>query len=79
MLELSRKEFFDLTVHKEYSTKNGKRIDILAVSNHHKVAMIIENKYWSSESEGQLEAYINHVERYLYWISNYSYIFNSSK
>ena len=61
VLELSRKEFFDLTVHKEYSTKNGKRIDILAVSNHHKVAMIIENKYWSSESEGQLEAYINHV------------------
>ena len=55
VLELSRKKFFDLTVHKEYLTQKGKRIDIVAVSDHHKVAMIIENKYWSSESEGQLE------------------------
>ena len=61
VLELSRKKFFDLTVHKEYLTQKGKRIDIVAVSDHHKVAMIIENKYWSSESEGQLEAYINDV------------------
>ncbi|WP_391206641.1 PD-(D/E)XK nuclease family protein [Psychrobacillus sp. L4] len=61
VLELSRKEFFDLTVQKEYLTRKGKRIDIVVVSNHHKVAMIIENKYWSTESEGQLEAYINDV------------------
>ncbi|MFF2754016.1 PD-(D/E)XK nuclease family protein [Psychrobacillus sp. NPDC058041] len=61
VLELSRREFFDLTVHKECLTKTGKRIDLLAVSNHHKIAMVIENKYWSSESEGQLEAYINDV------------------
>ena len=49
----------------KYRRKIIKRIDILAVSESQKVAILIENKYKSSESDGQLQNYINFVsEKY---------------
>jgi hypothetical protein len=42
-------------------TTNNKRIDILAISESQKLAVLIENKYKSSESDGQLQNYLNFV------------------
>ena len=50
-----------MEVFREVQTENNKRIDILAVSESQKVAILIENKYKSSESDGQLQNYINFV------------------
>lgn len=61
ILQLSRNNYQDLSVYKEHPTASSKRIDLLAVSSLHKVVVLIENKYFSSESEGQLEDYIEHV------------------
>ncbi len=61
VLQLSRHSYHDLVVYKELATSNRKRIDLLAVSSFHQVAILIENKYWSNESEGQLEEYIEFV------------------
>ena len=63
VLELSRHPYQDLVVYKELLTSNRKRIDLLAVSELHKVAILIENKFWSVESEGQLEEYIESVRK----------------
>lgn len=61
ILQLSRNNYQDLSVYKEYLTSAGRRIDLLAVSNFHKVIILIENKYRSTESEGQLEDYIEGI------------------
>ncbi|MHA6260582.1 PDDEXK-like family protein [Sporosarcina sp. CAU 1771] len=61
ILKLSRNNYQDLIVHKEHLTRSGRRIDLLAVSHIHKVVILIENKYFSTESAGQLEDYIEHV------------------
>ena len=61
VLQLSRHSYHDLVVFKELATSNRKRIDLLAVSHLHQVAVLIENKFWSTESEGQLEEYIEFV------------------
>lgn len=61
VLQLSRHSYHDLVVYKELATSNKKRIDLLAVSQSHEVAVLIENKFWSNESEGQLEEYIEFV------------------
>lgn len=61
VLKLSRNRYHDLIVHKELATASNKRIDLLAISPVNKVAILIENKYWASESEGQLEEYIEHT------------------
>ncbi|WP_252504414.1 PD-(D/E)XK nuclease family protein [Sporosarcina sp. Marseille-Q4943] len=61
VLQLSRYSYHDLVVYKELATPNKKRIDLLAVSHLHQVAVLIENKFWSVESEGQLEEYIEFV------------------
>ncbi|WP_301107438.1 PD-(D/E)XK nuclease family protein [Sporosarcina sp.] len=53
-----RMHFQDLEVYKELQTNNGKRIDLLAVSPRNKLVVLIENKFHSTESEGQLEEYI---------------------
>lgn len=63
VLQLSRNSYHDLVVFKELLTNNKKRIDILAVSKLQKIAVLIENKFWSSESEGQLEEYIEFVKK----------------
>lgn len=63
VLQLSRHSYHDLVVFKELATPNRKRIDLLAVSDLHQVAVLIENKFWSNESEGQLEEYIEFVRR----------------
>ena len=63
MLELSRHPYQDLVVYEELLTSNRKRIDLLAVTELHKVAILIENKFWSVESEGQLEEYIESVRK----------------
>lgn len=60
-IHISRHSYHDLVVYKELATSNRKRIDLLAVSSFHQVAILIENKYWSTESEGQLEEYIEFV------------------
>lgn len=61
VLEISSHPYYDLTVYKELQTSNRKRIDLLAVSDLHKIVLLIENKYWSGESEGQLEEYIEYA------------------
>jgi hypothetical protein len=61
VLQLSRHSYHDLIVYKELTTPNKKRIDLLAVSDLHQVAVLIENKFRSNESEGQLEEYIEFV------------------
>lgn len=61
VLEISSHPYYDLTVFKELQTSNRKRIDLLAVSSLHKIVLLIENKYWSGESEGQLEEYIEYA------------------
>ncbi|MGN7387876.1 PD-(D/E)XK nuclease family protein [Sporosarcina sp. SAFN-015] len=61
VLQLSRQSYHDLIVYKELTTPNRKRIDLLAISDLHQVAFLIENKFWSNESEGQLEEYIEFV------------------
>lgn len=64
-IRLHKQSLQDLEVFREVQTKNNKRIDILAVSESQKVAILIENKYKSSESDGQLQNYINFVsEKY---------------
>ncbi|WP_436864846.1 PD-(D/E)XK nuclease family protein [Bacillus fungorum] len=64
-IKLHKQSLQDLEVFREVQTKNNKRIDILAVSESQKVAILIENKYKSSESDGQLQNYINFVsEKY---------------
>lgn len=61
VLEISSYPYHDLTVYKELQTSNRKRIDLLAESDLHKIVLLIENKYWSGESEGQLEEYIEYA------------------
>ncbi|MGN4715351.1 PD-(D/E)XK nuclease family protein [Bacillus cereus group sp. MYBK226-2] len=64
-IKLHKQSLQDLEVFREVQTKNNKRIDILAISESQKVAILIENKYKSSESDGQLQNYINFVsEKY---------------
>lgn len=64
-IKLHKQSLQDLEVFREVQTENNKRIDILAVSESQKVAILIENKYKSSESDGQLQNYINFVsEKY---------------
>lgn len=64
-IKLHKQSLQDLEVFREVQTKNNKRIDILAISEAQKVAILIENKYKSLESDGQLQNYINFVsEKY---------------
>lgn len=64
-IKLHKQSLQDLEVFREVQTENNKRIDILAVSESQKVAILIENKYKSSESDGQLQNYIDFVsEKY---------------
>ncbi|MCU5103618.1 PD-(D/E)XK nuclease family protein [Bacillus cereus] len=64
-IKLHKQSLQDLEVFREVQTKNNKRIDILAISEAQKVAILIENKYKSSESDGQLQNYIDFVsEKY---------------
>ncbi|UTG82733.1 PD-(D/E)XK nuclease family protein [Bacillus paranthracis] len=64
-IKLHKQSLQDLEVFREVQTENNKRIDILAISESQKVAILIENKYKSSESDGQLQNYIDFVsEKY---------------
>ncbi|MDA1810944.1 PD-(D/E)XK nuclease family protein [Bacillus sp. HSTU-bmb18] len=64
-IKLHKQSLQDLEVFREVQTENNKRIDILAISESQKFAILIENKYKSSESDGQLQNYINFVsEKY---------------
>jgi hypothetical protein len=51
----------DLEVQREVPTKKDKRIDLLAISESQKLVLLIENKYKSGESEGQLNEYLTFV------------------
>lgn len=64
-IKLHKQSLQDLEVFREVQTNYNKRIDILAISEAQKIAILIENKYKSSESDGQLQNYINFVsEKY---------------
>ncbi|WP_144507803.1 PD-(D/E)XK nuclease family protein [Bacillus thuringiensis] len=64
-IKLHKQSLQDLEVFREVQTNYNKRIDILAISEAQKVAILIENKYKSSESDGQLQNYIDFVsEKY---------------
>ncbi|MDE3839046.1 hypothetical protein C0966_06630 [Bacillus methanolicus] len=63
LIQLHKHSFHDLEVYREVQTSNNKRIDILAVSESQKVVILIENKYKSSESDGQLNNYLNFVRK----------------
>ncbi|MBO1626157.1 PDDEXK-like family protein [Bacillus arachidis] len=62
-IKLHKQSLQDLEVFREVQTNNNKRIDILAISESQKVAILIENKYKSSESDGQLQNYLNFVNK----------------
>ncbi|PFI26386.1 PD-(D/E)XK nuclease family protein [Bacillus cereus] len=62
-IKLHKQSLQDLEVFREVQTNNNKRIDILAISEAQKVAILIENKYKSSESDGQLENYLKFVNK----------------
>ena len=50
-INLLLQDYSDLEVYREYTTNNGRRIDILLESRNNKVIFIIENKIWSGEGE----------------------------
>lgn len=62
-IKLHKQSLQDLEVFREVQTNYNKRIDILAISEAQKVAILIENKYKSSESDGQLENYLKFVNK----------------
>ncbi len=51
--------YHDFEIHREWND-----IDIFLVSKENKLAILIENKIYSTESTGQLEKYFNSVESY---------------
>lgn len=61
-INLLLQEYSDLEVYKEYTTNNGRRIDILLESRNNKVIFIIENKIWSGEGDNQLEDYKKFID-----------------
>jgi hypothetical protein len=63
LIQLHKHSFHDFEVYREVQTSNNKRIDILAVSESMKVVILIENKYKSSESDGQLNNYLSFVRK----------------
>ncbi|WP_177184635.1 PD-(D/E)XK nuclease family protein [Sporolactobacillus nakayamae] len=54
--------FLDAKVFREVRIDNGRFIDLLAVSEKAKLVVLIENKYYSSESENQLKDYLAFVK-----------------
>ncbi|MEI4831385.1 PD-(D/E)XK nuclease family protein [Bacillus sp. FJAT-53711] len=60
-IKLHKQALHDLEVFREVQTTDNKRIDILAVSELQKIVILIENKYKSSESDGQLQNYLKFV------------------
>ncbi|WP_163103029.1 PD-(D/E)XK nuclease family protein [Peribacillus alkalitolerans] len=50
--------FSDVEVYREVKTETGRFIDLLLVAPRHKLVLVIENKFHSSESVGQLDNYI---------------------
>ncbi|PFD96434.1 hypothetical protein COE15_07590 [Bacillus cereus] len=60
-IKLHKQSLQDLEVFREVQTSKNKRIDILAISESQKIVIIIENKYKSSESDGQLQNYLDFV------------------
>ena len=60
-IKLHKQSLQDLEVFREVQTNNNKRIDILAISESQKIVILIENKYKSSESDGQLQNYLDFV------------------
>lgn len=61
-INLLLQEYSDLEVYKEYTTNNGRRIDILLESRNNKVIFIIENKIRSGEGDNQLEDYKKFID-----------------
>lgn len=62
MMWMHRLFVHDLEVQREVQTEKDKRIDLLAISESQKLALLIENKYKSGESEGQLDEYLSFVK-----------------
>ncbi|WP_000386136.1 PD-(D/E)XK nuclease family protein [Bacillus cereus] len=60
-IKLHKQSLQDLEVFREVQTSKNKRIDILAISESQKIVILIENKYKSSESDGQLQNYLDFV------------------
>lgn len=54
--------FQDAKVFREVKIDNGRFIDLLAVSERTKLVILIENKYFSTESENQLKDYLDYVK-----------------
>lgn len=72
-IKLHKQSLQDLEVFREVQTSESKRIDILAISESQKIVILIENKYKSSESDGQLQNYldfVNHKYGRIYYYSN---------
>lgn len=61
-INLLLQDYSDLEVYREYTTNNGRRIDILLESRNNKVIFIIENKIWSGEGDNQLEDYKKFID-----------------
>lgn len=61
--DLLKHNFYDLQVIREKVTDDRKRIDLFALSEAAKVVVIIENKYYASESEAQLSNYLTDIRK----------------
>lgn len=62
LLKIKESSFEDLIVLREVSTSSERKIDLLSISENMKLVLLIENKYKSGESEGQLDDYLNYIK-----------------
>lgn len=63
LLKIKEGSFEDLEVFREVSTHSNRKIDLLCVSENMKLVLLIENKYKSGESLGQLDDYLEFIKK----------------
>lgn len=63
LLKMKEGYFDDLEVLREVSTHSNRKIDLLCISENMKIVLLIENKYKSGESLGQLDDYLDFVKK----------------
>ncbi|MCR1834068.1 PD-(D/E)XK nuclease family protein [Oceanobacillus caeni] len=54
----------DSYVYREVKTDNNRYIDLVIINQQLKFVLLIENKFYSTESENQLDDYLNYIQDY---------------
>lgn len=62
LIQLLQHSFIESHVYREVKTTAGRFIDIVIVNQQQKFAIVIENKYYSTESANQLDDYLQFIE-----------------